>query len=175
MGFTLTWQFLDADTDLPIMGLPINIAHKLTNADCFGSVNYYPTTTQDTDSSGSVSQNFGGGMCGTDSIQVSSAGTNSYLGTLHKYTVAISSAQTKTYTIYVQPVTNQTTGGQVNPGTASQAGTFFSQISADISNFLGIAQADFEYILVFLMLILALVIIIVAVVAVKGGGLPWMK
>ena len=114
-------------------------------------------------------------MCGTDSIQVSSAGTNSYLGTLHKYTVAISSAKTKTYTIYVQPVTNQTTGGQVNPGTASQVGTFFSQISADISNFLGIAQADFEYILVFLMLILALVIIIVAVVAVKGGGLPWMK
>ena len=175
MGFTLTWQFLDADTGIPIMGLPINIAHTLTNADCFGSTNYYPTTTQDTDSSGQVSQNFGGGMCGSDSISVSSAGTNSYLGTLHKYKVTISSAQSKTYTIYVQPVSNKNPNGTVNPGAASQAGTFFSQISADLANFFGIAQADFEYILVFLMLILALVIIIVAVVAVKGGGLPWMK
>ena len=106
MGFTLTWQFLNANTGIPIMGLPINIAHTLTNADCFGSVDYYPETTQDTDSTGSVSQNFGGGMCGSDSISVSSAGTNSYLGTLHKYKVAISSAQTTTYTIYVPMLFN---------------------------------------------------------------------
>lgn len=175
MGFTLTWQFLDANTGIPIIGLPINIAHTLTNADCFGSVDYYPETTQDTDSTGSVSQNFGGGMCGSDSISVSSAGTNSYLGTLHKYKVAISSAQTTTYTIYVPPVSNQNPNGTVNPGLGSQTGTFFNKISTDISSFLGIAQTDFEFILVFLMLIIALVIIIVAVVAIKGGGLPWMK
>ena len=168
MGFTLTWTFLDANSGQPIYNLPVTIYDTYADSDCLGGSTVYPSQTLNTDGNGNVSQSYGNGACGTDHIKVVSSASNGYLSTTNRYTVGVYGAKSKTYTIYVPPVSNQNPNGTVTKGAAETSNNIFSQISASISKSLGIAQSDFEYIIVFGALAVTLVIILILIMKVRG-------
>ena len=168
MGFTLTWTFLDANSGQPIDGLNVVISDTYTDSNCMGGQTTYPSHTLTTDGNGNVSQSYGNGICGTDHIKVVSQSNSDYLSTTNRYTVGVNGGKTQTFTVYVPPVANQNPNGTVTKGTAETSQNFFSQLSASISHSLGIAQADFEYIIVFGSLVIVLIVIMIIIVKVKG-------
>ena len=168
MVFTLTWTFLDANSGQPIDGLNVVISDTYTDSNCVGGQTSYPPRTLTTDSYGQVSQTYGNGLCGSDQIKVVSQSNSYYLSSTNRYTVGVNGGKNQTFTVYVPPISNQNPNGTVKKGTAETSQNFFSQLSASISHSLGIAQADFEYIIVFGSLVIVLIVIMIIIIKVKG-------